>query len=194
MSEIILMRWGQTDWSEQGRLEGRTDLPLTPSGLGEIARLIESLDAAPPDSVHCGPEEAARETARLLSKRFRLRVGRPVRDLAEVHLGLWSGLTEGEIEQRFNRAHEQWRENPDTVCPPEGETLDHAAARLNRARQRLLKKHPEGRIAFVVGPMAGAILRCVANGENLRRFWEHFDAAEPLVRLPAAGRAAPTAD
>lgn len=184
MSEVILIAWGRTDWTEQHRLIGGTNLPLNDAGKADLALLAETLDAAPPDAIKSGPEDVARDSARIIAKRFKLRVGRPTKELAELNLGLWSGLTESEIEQRFTRAHEQWRENAETVCPPEGESVGDAAVRLNRAAQRVLRKHDEGRVALVVGPMAAAVLRCRLSGESLEGFWRYYDEGVAVHRVP----------
>ena len=183
MSEIILIAWAKTDWAEQGRLIGRTDLPLNESGRAAATAIAEQLDAAPPDAIKSGPEEEARETARIIAKRFRLRLSRPIKELAEINLGLWSGLTEAELQQRFTGAHEQWRENPEAICPPEGETIGDALARLNRAVERMAHKQAAGRLGMVVGPMAAAALRCHLSDKSFDHFWRYYDEGSPVHRV-----------
>lgn len=178
MSNIILIAWGRTDWADQNRLIGRTDLPLNDAGRAEVAALADSLAAAPPAVLTCGPEESARETAGILGKRLSLRVGRPLKDLHELHLGLWAGLTESEIEQRFTTAYEDWRNAPDAFCPPDGEPVADAAARLHRSAERAVKKHPGETVAFVVGPFAAALLRCRFESLSLDQFWSLVDARQ----------------
>lgn len=189
MSDVILIPWARTDWAAQGRLSGRTDLPLNADGITDVDRWAAELLGAPPTLLQIGPEEAARETARILSRRFGLRSARPIKDLAEMHIGLWAGLTADEIEQRFTSAYQDWRNQPESVCPPEGEPFADAALRLERAARRALRKHADQRVAFVVGPMAAAALRCTLADGAMDRFWEYFDAPPAPFRLvaPAGG-------
>jgi broad specificity phosphatase PhoE len=37
MMRILLIRHGRTAWNEQGRMQGRADLPLSPAGRAEVA-------------------------------------------------------------------------------------------------------------------------------------------------------------
>ena len=183
MTEVLLIGWGRTDWSDAGRLEGITDLPLNPAGRESVAALAESLRAAPPDDIFHGPEEAARETARRLGGSLGIRPHRAVKDLHELNLGLWQGLRREEIEQRFTSAYEEWRVSPESVAPPEGEPVAEAAARLRAAALRRLKRRDGRRVALVVGPMAAAMLRGLLTDGTLSAFWEYYDAAEQVARL-----------
>ena len=39
MTEILLVRHGETLWNQQGRMQGQHDSPLTPTGLHQARRL-----------------------------------------------------------------------------------------------------------------------------------------------------------
>ncbi len=194
MSTVLIIPWGRTDWTDQQRLIGRTDLPLNEAGRNDVAALAESLAAAPPDGVHTAPEEAARETAKLLARSLKLRAARPIKDLHELDLGLWVGLTASAAEQRFSRAFEQWKGDPASCRPPSGELFEQAMERLVRTVDRWAQRHPEGQAAFIVGPMAAAILRCKAEGGAFTSFWKYVTEPEPMVRLPWAKQEAMAAN
>lgn len=101
---IAFLRHGPTDWNEQGRIQGRTDIPLSQAGREKMAGL------APPAGFETArafvsPLSRARETATLLG------LSDPVIDarLSEHHWGEWEGLTRAEIlardgEDAFERA------------------------------------------------------------------------------------------
>ena len=194
MSDLLIIPWGRTDWGDARRLIGRTDLPLNDAGRAQVDDWAAQLLDAPPALLQYGPEEAARETARLLSRRLGLRSGRPIGDLAEMDVGLWAGLTPADVEQRFTSAYDDWRNSPESVCPPEGEPVADALRRIERAAQRSLRKHAQSRVGFVVGPMAAAALRCKLEEGAMERFWEYVDAPAAPYRLtwPRATQAAGT--
>lgn len=65
MSLLALIRHGPTAWNREGRLTGRTDIPLTPEGRALIAGYV--LPDELRDAVwHVSPLLRARETAQLI--------------------------------------------------------------------------------------------------------------------------------
>ena len=189
MTEVIILPWGRTDWADQGRLIGATNLPLNEHGRIEVTSWASMLASSPPDKLQYGPEEAGRETTSILARRLHIRHGRPSKQLREPSLGLWEGLTVVELEQRFTSAYEDWRGSPESFCPPEGEPVADAAERLHAAAERVLRKDADERVLFVVGPMAAALLRCKLAGEPISEFWTYLHAEAPMWRLkwPPAG-------
>ena len=50
--------------------------------------------------------------------------------------GLWQGMLVSDVKTKQPKVYRQWQEQPETVCPPQGETLsDGQAARAGGARQ-----------------------------------------------------------
>jgi probable phosphoglycerate mutase len=92
---IAFLRHGPTDWNEEGRIQGRIDMPLSAAGRAKMAALL------PPDGfvavrAYTSPLRRARETAALLGYPNALADVR----LAEHHWGEWEGLTREEILAR----------------------------------------------------------------------------------------------
>lgn len=88
MIEILALRHAPTEWNEEKRLQGQTDLPL--SGRG---RRIASHWIIPEPyrsyRLYCSPLARARETASLL---FPNRMPEIEPALIEMHFGQWEGL------------------------------------------------------------------------------------------------------
>jgi probable phosphoglycerate mutase len=97
-TEIIVVRHGATEWSENGRHTGRTDLPLTAQGRAEAEALrdrIQTLDAAHDLAlVLTSPLVRARETAELAGVGDRAEV---VDALREWDYGEYEGVTTAEV-------------------------------------------------------------------------------------------------
>ena len=137
MTTILLARHGETDWNREGRWQGWADPPLNETGRGQARELAEQLRSAPFDAVFSSDLRRARQTAEILAAPH----GVPVvadRDLREIDVGSWSGLTRAEIAERF----------PDGTRP-DGETHDQHAARVRAAVTRIARDHPGGRILIV---------------------------------------------
>ncbi len=92
---IAFLRHGPTDWNEEGRIQGRIDMPLSAAGRAKMAGLL------PPAGfenarAYTSPLRRARETARLLGYPD----ATPDERLAEHHWGAWEGMTREEILAR----------------------------------------------------------------------------------------------
>ena len=88
MIRLAFLRHGITGWNREGRIQGRTDIPLDAEGRDRLSRLTlpeEWCDA----TLHASPLSRAVETARLLGN------NRPVRTdarLIEMDWGAWEGM------------------------------------------------------------------------------------------------------
>ena len=133
------------------------------------------------------PNESDRQTAQIAADVLGVRP-RIDADLRELDYGLWQGLLVEDVKQRHARAYRQWMEAPTSVCPPEGETLEEAAKRLDGALQRILKRQRGRTVLLVVHPVAAGLLRCRLAGSDLSNIWdcvnwpgawEQYDTAPP---------------
>jgi broad specificity phosphatase PhoE len=99
MTQMLLVRHGQSEWNAVGRWQGRADPALSDLGRHQARTAAERLGSV--DVVVASPLLRALDTARILAEA--LGVG-PVLlepDLVERDVGEWSGLTRDEIEARW---------------------------------------------------------------------------------------------
>lgn len=174
MTRLILVPVGQTDWREHGRLAGDTDLPLNETGQRQILADAEAIAALKPSLLRSGPEQAARESVRILADRLDLKA-KPVKELREMDLGHWEGLTLDDFRERFPRVYKQWQSDPTSVEPPEGESVMQAADRLTAGLEKLLTDHAGETVVVVLGHFAYAILRCRLQDASFESFWEYVE-------------------
>lgn len=109
-----------------------------------------------PRVVHCSPDEATRQTGQMLAAACDARL-KPVEDLSTMSLGLWEGLLESEIEERYPSTCRLWMDEPSMIHPPKGESFVEAESRLREAMIRILEKPGSGPSAFVLRPLALAM-------------------------------------
>jgi probable phosphoglycerate mutase len=139
---ILLVRHGATEWSENGRHTGRTDLALTEKGRHQADRLpplLATLSEGAQPLVFTSPLQRASETARRAVPGIEATV---VEALAEYDYGNYEGLTAAEIDAM----HPGWDLFADG-CPG-GETLRQVAARCD-AFVAKLERTAAGRTAIV---------------------------------------------
>jgi probable phosphoglycerate mutase len=128
MTEIVVVRHGETEWSAAGRHTGRTDVPLTESGRERARELSSKLAGRDFELVLCSPLRRARETCELAG------FGEAAElcdDLREWDYGDYEGLTTPEIRE-LDPDWNLWRDG----CPG-GETPAQVVARADRVLARL---------------------------------------------------------
>jgi broad specificity phosphatase PhoE len=76
------------------------------------------------------------------------------------------------------------------VCPPEGETLHDARARLRPILQRLSRKHKQAAVALVVPEPLATLLHGLLTDQEVSRLWPTSKAggASSWESLPLAVR------
>ena len=70
-------------------------------------------------------------------------------DLREIDHGSWSGLTRGEVEERWSQLAGEWRARPAAVRMPDGESLQDVRERALRFLDRLRHSHADGSILVI---------------------------------------------
>jgi len=172
---LLLIRTGPTCWDGGGRLQGSCDLPLSDGGRAEVETLVRSLGRVSLANVVCAPDEASVDTAKLVAgagRRIPCKV-LALPELADPHVGLWEGMRQADLEERYPRAWGQFTEDVLSVTPPEGETIESLQARLMPALARATAKPRAGaRICIVLRPLAMGILRCRLKGVSLTDAWK----------------------
>lgn len=147
--KIYFVRHGKTEWNNQFRYQGLTNVPLCAEGRGQARRAALRLSKLDVGAIICSPLDRAHETAECIAA-YHAGVGvekNPL--LAEVNFGEWEGLTVPEIKAHSGEElFYKWRRNQLHVTVPGGETADAAYERASRAAEELLSR-VEDRIVVV---------------------------------------------
>jgi broad specificity phosphatase PhoE len=128
VSQIFLIRHGETAWSLSGQHTSRTDLPLTPHGEELARQLAPRLAGKQFTHVLTSPMGRARQTCKLAGYDA---VARVENDLHEWDYGDYEGKTSAEIHQQCPG----WNIYRDGC--PNGESPEQIAARADRVIVRL---------------------------------------------------------
>jgi len=164
MGELILVRHGETEWSQAGRHTGRTDVPLTAAGEVRAAGLAPALARRKIGAVLTSPASRAVRTAELAG----LAGARQDPDLQEWDYGGYEGRTTTQI-----RAEQPgwylWRDGiiPGDAAHP-GEAVGQVGARADAVL---------GRVRPLLG--AGDVV-LVAHGHILRVLTARWLGLKPV--------------
>jgi broad specificity phosphatase PhoE len=142
-ARFFLVRHGETEGESSIRYHGITDVPLSKLGREQM-RLAAHMIAARRSDVNFGrvfssPLLRASEGARIIAGKADAAII-TIEEFAEVHFGLFEGLTADEIRERYPDHFAIW--NADRLAPdytyPEGESRANFAARVERGLDRVL--------------------------------------------------------
>lgn len=104
---IILVRHGQTKWNSEGRVQGRTDIPLNARGMAQAEAVGEWLSGRKIDAVYASPLMRAHDTAKAIADRQGVCV-KLLDEMIEIDFGLWEGKTKRELAAEFPEFWTDW--------------------------------------------------------------------------------------
>jgi broad specificity phosphatase PhoE len=147
MTELYLVRHGQTEWSRDGRHTSTTDLALTAAGREEAEAVRPRLAGTDFGLVLSSPRRRATETARLAG----FADVETTEDLVEWDYGDYEGLTSATIREQVP-GWTVW-----THPSPGGESAEQVAVRLRRVVERVRASGVERAVCFGHGHASRAL-------------------------------------
>ena len=143
----LLLRHGQTPMSVQKRYVGRTDAPLTDTGVQQAAAAAKRLAQAGIAAIVSSPLQRTVRTAEEVSAA----TGVPVvtdDGFRETDFGAWEGLTFAEVRERWPSEMTAWLADP-SVAPPGGESFAQVSERVTAALHRVLAERADRTVLIV---------------------------------------------
>ncbi len=140
MTDLILVRHGETVGQSAVRLYGATDLALGPVGEQQMARVGAALGHHALARVFTSPLQRARRSAELVlaGNAHAVPVVEVIEDLREVNFGAWEGWTVAEVEARDPENFRRWQTEGTGFTYPGGEARPAFVARIRAAVDRFL--------------------------------------------------------
>ncbi|MCY1619064.1 histidine phosphatase family protein [Staphylococcus pettenkoferi] len=137
MTEICLVRHGETEWNQLGKLQGRTDTELDANGVQQAKECAEALSEQEWTGIVSSPLRRAYRTAEPIQERLQVSL-RKMDDFIERSFGTAEGMT---VEERLTAY-------PDRIYPQQ-ETEEQLAQRIQRALDEIQTHYPQGRVIVV---------------------------------------------
>lgn len=185
MNKLIIVRAGSTVWqsglatADESRIQGTVPLPLSEEAKQNLRGIAEVLQREKPDRLYSSGNESSGPTAEFLAQLCNIKT-RTLPCLHEQDYGLWQGLRIAEIKQRYGRAYKQWRSDPASVRPPQGETLDETLARAQEALRKIRGKNRDKTVVVVAAHTVAALLECILTDTPLEQIWDIIEKGEDL--------------
>lgn len=148
MTEIIIIRHGETEWNKTGRFQGHSDVPLSAEGRTQAAALGKNLIVDHVDAIYASDLTRAMETAAPLAARFGLPV---ISDpqLRELNFGAWEGRNFNDVNAENPNAMKNFYTDPEQADIPESEPFPEFQQRV-AGRVREIVAHERGKRVVIV--------------------------------------------
>lgn len=150
MTELIVIRHGETDFNRQLRFQGQVDVPLNAAGEAQARALAQRMAAQPAQfavqAVYSSDLQRAARTAALCAAAL----GHAVRAAPlwrEQSFGVLEGLDATGIRQQQPEQWALWLQRRADHAPPGGESVRAFHARVMQAVAALAAAHPGGSVA-----------------------------------------------
>ena len=177
MTELVLIRHGQSQWNLENKFTGWIDIPLSPKGEEEAREAGEKIKNFKFDKVYTSVLDRAIKTYEIAAEvaGFNNLPVEKDKALNERMYGDLQGLNKDEMRKKFGAEQVHlWRRSYD-VQPPNGESLKNTAERV----LPYWHSHIEPDLK------AGKNILVVAHGNSLRALIMHLDnlTGEEVVKL-----------
>jgi broad specificity phosphatase PhoE len=165
---LYFSRHGMTEWNDDGKMQGRTDVPLNEAGILQARLLAQKLAHIPLKAIYSSPLSRAMRTAEIIARPHNLEVI-AVPALQEADFGKWEGLTIEEIKSGWGDELERWYEGKS--LPPEGEGILEMQRRVVEFIEELKEKHKGEEILLVAhgGPIRAFVCHILGTLKPFRR-------------------------
>lgn len=184
MTELWFIRHGETQWNIETRFQGAMNSDLTPRGIRQAERIGERLRSAHLHQLFSSDLGRAWQTAEVIGTLIDLKpAAEPC--FRERNLGVFEGLTDAEMRQRFPAEHATFLSwDPDYVVPG-GESGTMFRQRVEPGLSALLARYPGQRLGIVThGGVLDLIFRMAFDLPlSMPRRWSLFNASLSRFRV-----------
>jgi phosphoserine phosphatase len=169
MTELILVRHGETAWNVEEIYRGRTDVGLDEVGLEQAKLIGKYLGNLQLEAIYSSPLKRAIDTANAVAQYQKVGV-EVANGLMDFDYGEWQGLRAEEVQKLYQDLHSEWHANPDRVRMPGGESLSDVKDRAVEVVKKVVSEH-EGSVALVSHRVVNKVLICSLLGLGNGSFW-----------------------
>jgi len=169
MTEIILVRHGETEWNVKEVFRGRIDVELNETGLKQAAFLAEYLSSLRIDAIYSSPLERALKTAEMIASYHKLDV-EVAAGLIDFDYGEWQGLPHQIVKERYKELYAQWIKSPHQIRIPKGESLNDVSRRAVGVVTKVIARCT-GTVVLVSHRVVNKVIICALLGLDNSHFW-----------------------
>lgn len=169
MSEIMLVRHGETAWNVEEIFRGRVDVELSETGLRQAELLAGYLRDSKIEAVYSSPLKRAQRTAQTIGDSHGLEVIVTPR-LLDLDFSEWQGQSVREVREKYPELYEEWLSSPEKLRIPAGESLDEVRERAVLVIDEVIASR-RSVVVLVSHRVVNKVLICALLGLDNSHFW-----------------------
>ena len=148
MTELLLIRHGETDMNRELRFQGQVNVGLNSMGHEQALRVAARMAGEKADAFYVSDLLRARQTAEPIAGQLSLK---PVleKGLREQHFGRVDGMRVDDIQRDHPDAWAGWLRFDEDFAMPQGESTRSFHGRVMEAVQRVVAAHPQQTVVVV---------------------------------------------
>lgn len=175
MTELWLVRHGQTDWNLTGRWQGQaSDAPgLNETGRNQAQIASEKVKGLEISAIYSSDLLRARQTAEVIAIPFGIPVILEPR-LREIDLGKWEGMLSEDIEAQYPKELAERARDPFHTPAPDGEAPFEVTERVLEAVKEIVNRHLNEPVVIVAHGISLAVIICHAEGVPVEDVYQHI--------------------
>lgn len=172
MTQIILVRHGQTAWNREERFRGHADIPLDEIGFAQAQAVAKRIAQQwKPSIIYAGSLSRTLQTAQPTADLFNLMV-RSEPGLIDVNCGDWQGFSPDEVRAKWKTEYDIYLHDPLDFQFPGGESLEAARLRAFQRVNELAEAHSGKTIMLVSHTALNRLILLSVLGMNSSGFWK----------------------
>ncbi|HAS28303.1 MAG TPA: alpha-ribazole phosphatase [Dehalococcoidia bacterium] len=167
MLKLYLIRHGQTELNKVRRFQGRIDVPLNETGIGQAQKLALRLSSEPLDKIYTSPLSRAQQTAEIIRSSHQIDI-MTNEELVEMSFGSLEGKTYREINEIFP----DWNASVFDFTFAGGENLDNLVVRMKSFLDIVKKQDENSNILLVTHSGCLRVILCLLLGIDVNKWWQ----------------------
>ncbi len=148
ITSFWLVRHGDTQATESGRLYTDYQAPLTEKGKRQAESLASYFAQEKPDVLVSSPSVRVFATAQIISQSIGIEAGK-ISGLNEWHVGDWEGRTYLDLKKSEPELYQAWSKDPIHNAPPNGESIIDLSKRACDHLKQLIAKYQGKHVLLV---------------------------------------------
>lgn len=170
ITELYLVRHGETKLNADGVYYGWTDCGLSEKGLMQAEDLADILQNVRFDAVISSSLNRAVATAVIVSGRTPNEIVKDDR-LRELNFGAWEGMHHKAVIEKHKEAWENWSKDWKNTAPPGGEGFRELYSRVKSCIEEILKEYKGKKVLVVSHHGTMRIIPLILLGLPEEAYW-----------------------
>lgn len=137
MKKIYLVRHGESEWNVLKKIQGQKNISLTQKGIEQAKLIGNRLINEKIDKIYSSDLSRAYKTATIIGNIIECDVT-SIEELREINFGVWEGLTNDEIMNKYSSDLILWRKEPEKLNLNGAETLKELQTRAIKRLNKLI--------------------------------------------------------